>query len=78
LVDMAYKIRSAYEFDWEKLLEEDLEEADDDDDDDEAEFFTAASSSGRKRVIRIEKPSIHLHRYNHERPIIGPGVLLNA
>mmetsp|Transcript_9306 Transcript_9306/g.23139 ORF Transcript_9306/g.23139 Transcript_9306/m.23139 type:complete len:228 (+) Transcript_9306:97-780(+) len=71
IVDMAYKIRVSDDYNWDKLLEEDVEEEDSDYD------SSSALSPHQQRRKVYEKPSIHLH-YCRERnlPTIGPGILL--
>jgi len=69
LVEMAYKIRVSYEFDWEKLLEEEEEE-------DESEEEEEDHQPARRKIERLERPSVHLHKWRNEAPLGGPGVLI--
>ena len=62
LVDMAYKIRISYEFEWEKLLEEDV--------------IVEEDEIEQQQKYQDEKGSIHLQRYRDAVPTIGPGVLI--
>jgi len=73
LVEMAYKIRVSYKFDWEKLLEEGEEESEQDD---EHEHEQHQQQSVRRKLERPERPSIHLHNWRNEAPLSGPGVLI--
>jgi len=68
LVEMAYKIRVSYEFDWEKLLEEEEE--------DESEQEEEDHQPARRKIERLERPSVHLHKWRNEAPLGGPGVLI--
>jgi len=87
LIDMAYKIRVSYEFDWEKLLEEDIEEEDDADvanEDDVHKLPTKTHLPEPKRRTRkrpsmemCEKPAVHLHHHRENRPAFGPGILIS-
>jgi len=92
LVDMAYKIRVSDDYyDWDKLLEEDVEEEDSDTPSSPQESSAKQQplpqappqtkhpvqlSKPQRRKL-YEKPSIHLHRCReHDLPTMGPGVLL--
>jgi len=71
IVDMAYKIRVSDDYNWDKLLEEDIEEGDSD--------FEAKSplSPQQQRKKIFEKPNIHLHQCReNDLPTFGPGILL--
>lgn len=68
IVDMAYKIRVSDDYNWDKLLEEDVEEEDSDYD------SSSGLSPHQQRRKVFEKPSIHLHHCRE--PTIGPGILL--
>lgn len=71
IVDMAYKIRVSDDYNWDKLLEEDIEE-----DDSDYDSSSVLSPQQQRRKV-FEKPSIHLHLCREDNPpTIGPGVLL--
>lgn len=79
IVDMAYKIRVSDDYNWDKLLEEDVEEEEDDDDDvsDLESLSSSALSPQQQRKKVFEKPNIHLHQYRErDLPTFGPGILL--
>jgi len=87
IIDMAYKIRISYDFDWETLLEEDIEEEDEDMVAEEenlkpkAKVSPKLSRRARKRpsieMGRVEKPALHLQRRREVRPAFGPGILIS-
>jgi len=77
IVDMAYKIRVSDDYNWDKLLEEDVEEEDDDDVSDLESLSSSALSPQQQRKKVFEKPNIHLHQYRErDLPTFGPGILL--
>jgi len=81
LVDMAYKIRVNYEFDWEVLLEEDAEY-----EEQEAELLEHEEQQKQKKQPlppkqkqRLEKPNIHLQRCMNDGIVSNnPSVLLTS
>lgn len=80
IVDMAYKIRVSDDYNWDKLLEEDIEEENGDNGDDYNSVFESSSSALSPRQQRkkvFEKPSIHLQQCRErDVPTFGPGILL--
>lgn len=60
IIDMVYKIRLSYEFDWEKLLEEDIEEESDHDVAMETMMTSSESKDPAHPAVQIRRESNHL------------------
>jgi len=90
ILDMAYRIRVSYDFDWEKVLEGDIEEECDEDvamEEEEKNNKNRKSNArtqprrARKRsskeIFRPERPALHLQPLKESSPVFGPGILIS-